>query len=228
MKKNKRVPFKTIVFWFVLIILIISAIYSAVMMICAPTEQIDADTYQKLRSDYILMLGQCVLGILTILLPSFIERRFKIDIPNYMEVVYFVFLFGAIYLGEIRNFYIVVPNWDTYLHTLSGVMLGALGFYLVQVLNGSVNIRVQLSPFFICLFAFCFAVSLGAIWEIYEFSFDGIFGANMQRYMLEDGTQLLGHAALRDTMKDLMVDTLGALVICIIGFFTVKRNKPAS
>lgn len=227
-KKKEKRPFKTYLFWFVLVTLALSVVYSAIMMSLAPAELEDGAPYQKLKSDYLLMLVQCLLGIIVIFLPSVIERRFKVDIPNFMEGVYFIFLFAAIYLGEIRDFYYVVPHWDTILHAISGVMLASLGFYIVQLLNSSINIRLELSPFFICLFAFCFAVTLGTMWEIYEFTFDGILGLNMQKFMLEDGTQLAGRAALSDTMKDLIVDAIGALVVCVLGFFTIKKENTKS
>ena len=76
-----------------------------------------------------------------------------------------------------------------------------------------------------CLFAFCFSVSLGSIWEIYEFSADGLFGMNMQKFMLADGTVLAGHAALADTMKDIIVDVLGSLLASVIGFFSIRKGK---
>ena len=118
-----------------------------------------------------------------------------INIPNYMYVLYFIFLYCAIYLGEVRNFYFVIPHWDTILHAFSGAMLGALGFSLVSILNGSKRLRLKLSPFFIALFAFCFALAAGSVWEIYEYTFDGLLTLNMQKYALEDGTLLVGRAA---------------------------------
>ena len=123
------------------------------------------------------------------------------------------------------NFYFVIPHWDTILHAFSGAMLGALGFSLVSILNGSKRLRLKLSPFFIALFAFCFALAAGSVWEIYEYTFDGLLTLNMQKYALEDGTLLVGREALRDTMKDIIVDALSALIISILGFFTIKRDK---
>lgn len=142
-----------------------------------------------------------------------------------MYILYFLFLYCAIYLGEVRNFFYVVPHWDTWLHTFSGGMLGALGFIVVDRLNRLGRKWVQLSPGFVCLFALCFAVTIGVLWEIYEFTFDGLLGLNMQKFRLEDGTQLVGRAALQDTMKDLIVDVLGAAVVVGLGYLHSLREQ---
>ena len=139
-----------------------------------------------------------------------------------MMIAYVVFLYCAIVLGEVRNFYYNIKNWDTILHTLSGAMLGSLGFSIISLLNKSESVPMELSPLFIAIFAYCFAVSLGCLWEIYEFTFDGILGLNMQKFMLEDGTQLVGRLALKDTMKDLIVDCLGAFAASFGGYISMK------
>ena len=139
--------------------------------------------------------------------------------------MYLVFLYCAITLGEVRDFYYRVPHWDTILHTLSGVMLGFFGFMVIDILNRDKNTSVNLSPIFVSLFAFCFAVSIGLVWEIYEYSFDGILGLNMQKFRLEDGTELIGRAALSDTMDDIIVDALGALSASVYGFIHLKVRQ---
>jgi len=205
--------------------LIASIIYIIIMLFLSPSGAADTDTYTHVKSDYTLMLLQCILGLVVMMIPSFIERKWSISIPNYMYVLYFIFLYCAIYLGEVRSFYYHFPYWDTVLHAFSGAMLGALGFSLISILNSSKTTHVQLSPFFVSLFAFCFAVAAGAIWEIYEFSFDSLLSLNMQKYMLEDGTQLVGQSALADTMKDIIVDTVSALVISENGYIVHKINE---
>ena len=121
-----------------------------------------------------------------------------------------------------RIFYYAVPHWDTILHVFSWVMLGALGFVLVNLLNDAPNVKMNLSPGFVAFFAFCFALSCGAVWDIYEYLMDGLLSMNMQHFAVEDGTPLVGRAALLDTMKDLIVDALGALLIAVIGYFTLR------
>ena len=41
----------------------------------------------------------------------------------------------------------------------------------------------------------------------------------------QGGEPLVGHAALVDTMKDLVVDSLGALVVSLIGYVSLKHKK---
>lgn len=205
--------------------LIISAIYSFVR-ICVPKPLVDgAAAYAHVRSDYVLMFIQCLLGLVVLALPSMVSRKWKFEIPNFITIMYYIFLYCAIFLGEVLNFYYVIPHWDVILHFFSGAMLGALGFILVSQLNDSAMIRVSLSPFFVALFAFCFALSCGAVWEIYEFVFDGLLGLNMQKFITASGEVLIGHNALHDTMTDIIVDALAALLISLIGYSRLKAEK---
>ena len=158
-------------------------------------------------------------------IPDFFERKFNMDIPSYLVILYLIFLYCAIFLGEVRSFYYQIPYWDMILHGFSAGMLGLLGYSVVFMLNTNKNVPLQLSPAFVCLFAFTFAISVGVIWEFYEYTFDGLWGMNMQKFMLEDGTMLVGRAALEDTMEDLMVDTAGAGIVCIINYIILKFNK---
>ena len=118
-----------------------------------------------------------------------------------------------------------IPCWDTILHTFSGAMLGVLGFSLLDIMNNSQKVKVKLSPAFTLLFAFCFALAIGGLWEIYEYSLDGLLGLNMQKFMLEDGTMLVGRAALQDTMADMIVDAVGAFTMCVLGYLNIKRKE---
>jgi hypothetical protein len=172
-----------------------------------------------------ILIVQCFLGLVVMMLPGMLEKRLKLEIPTYIFVMYFVFLFGAIFLGEVQNFYIIIPSWDLILHTFSGVILGALGFSLVSVFNNSASVRVDLSPAFLGLFAFCFALAAGVVWEIYEFALDSVLGFNMQKAYTEAGEALAGSQALLDTMTDLIVDAAGALVVSVIGVISIKKRK---
>ncbi|NLX63661.1 MAG: hypothetical protein GX022_02620 [Clostridiaceae bacterium] len=217
-KWNWRKIFGLILF----ITLIASIVYIIIMLFLSPSGISGSETFIHVKSHYTLMLIQCVLGLVVMMIPTFIERKFSISIPNYMYVLYFIFLYCAIYLGEVRSFYYLIPYWDTILHAFSGAMLGALGFSLISILNNTKDINLELSPFFVSLFAFCFAMAAGAIWEIYEFSVDSLLSLNMQKYMLEDGTPLIGQEALADTMKDIIVDAISAFVISTAGYIVNK------
>ena len=171
------------------------------------------------------MLLQCVLGIIAMFLPGMLKKRIRLEIPSYMMILYTLFLYGAIYLGEVRNFYYTVPHWDTILHAFSGAMLGALGFSFINFLNKTDKVPINLSPLFVVVFSFSFAVTLGVFWEFYEYIADGILGTNMQKYALEGGYALMGRDALADTMKDLIVDAIGAGVMSVIGYISIRYKK---
>lgn len=215
---------KNIVFIVVLSLLIVSIFY-AVYMLFQAQSGVATSEGERVKSDYVLMILQCLVGAIVIFLPKKVEDRFRVQIPNLIEIVYFIFLFCAIYLGEVRNFYYRIPYWDVVLHGFSAMMLGALGFILVDYLSGSEHLNLQLSPFFVSFFAFCFSVTCGTLWEVYEFLADGILRTNMQKFITAEGDILIGRAALGDTMKDIIVDILGSLLIVMIGYFTLLRRQ---
>lgn len=225
MLKNKNINWQKVLNYFVLITLLLTIMFLIYAMIVAPSVNNPNEPYVRVKNDYVLMLAQCILGVFAMLLPGLLKRRLRIEIPSNMLVLYAIFLYCAIYLGEVKSFYYNVPHWDTILHTFSGAMLGALGFSFITLLNSTEKVPMNLSPIFVVLFSFCFAVMLGVVWEIYEFTFDGVLGLNMQKFAFENGEALVGRAALSDTMKDLIVDCLGALIMSIIGYISLKYKK---
>lgn len=140
------------------------------------------------------------------LFPLFLERRLNVFIPPEIEVVTVLFIFASLFLGEVRGYYARFAWWDIALHVSSGFLLGIFGFLLVYVWNEKEEIELDMKPSFVAFFAFMFSVGLGALWEIFEFSMDLGFGLNMQK------------SGLVDTMSDLIVDTIGALVIAVLGY----------
>lgn len=223
MSKRSSPLGEKLIFFTVFVTLAASTVWVIVAMIIAPAET--GEPHVRVKSDYILMLLQCLLGVVAIWLPSWLERRFRILVPSKMVILYVLFLYGAIYLGEVKNFYYLIPHWDTVLHAFSGVMLGALGFSVVNLLNKTDRVPLSLSPAFVALFALSFAVTIGVLWEVYEFCADGLFGTNMQKFGPQDGAAFLGRAALRDTMLDLVVDTLGAAVVSLLGYLSLKLKN---
>lgn len=171
------------------------------------------------------MLVSCILGLIVMWLPSFIHKRFLITVPNFVETLFYIFLYLSIYLGEVRNFYYLVPYWDSILHTFSAAMLASIGFSLVTILNAEFSNRVHLSPLFIALFAFCFALTMGVIWEIYEFTMDYFLKTNMQKFITYDGTILIGQNALLDTMKDIILDASSSAVVSVLGFLSLRKKN---
>lgn len=153
------------------------------------------------------------------LVPTLLRQRRTVDIPLEFQVLTIAFVFAAVFLGEIRSYYERFWWWDIALHVSSGLLLGILGFLLVYVLNESERIELHMRARFVAIFAFFFAVTVGAVWEMFEFAMDSLFATNMQKPMLGDPS------GLTDTMWDLIVDAAGALVICALGWFYMRQGK---
>jgi hypothetical protein len=152
--------------------------------------------------------------------PILFKERLPVNIPPEFQMMVIIFVFASLFLGDIRGYYFRIWWWDIALHAGSGLLLGIFGFLLVYVLNENSRINVYLHIRFVALFAFLFAVATGAIWEIFEFSMDRFFGTNMQKMV--PGDSLSG---LTDTMWDLIVDTLGAAAISLLGWWYMKRRE---
>ena len=212
---------------FVFISLIASVIYAIVRIILANPGAIPEQPHGRVKSDYALMLLQRLLGIVVLFLPSILEKRWKLTITNRMHMLFVLFLYCAIVLGEVRSFYYKVPHWDSFLHAFSGAMLGTVGFSVIDTLNDSETVRLHMTDKFVAVFSFCFALSLGTLWEFYEFTVDSVAALNMQKYALEDGMPRIGRLALQDTMKDLIVDAAGAAAVIVFGYVKAKRKHKA-
>ena len=167
-----------------------------------------------------------VLLILTFI-PLVVEKAFKVDIPSIMEIIFLVFSVLSFLLGEIGDFYIKYRWWDSMLHAMSGILLGCLGFVLLNYFNKNDNFKsFHLGPAFAALFVLCFTITCGTLWEIIEWFADTLNGTNMQRF--EDnitGEGFIGRDALYDTMKDLILDSIGGVIIAIVGYLDIKFNK---
>lgn len=123
----------------------------------------------------------CILTLFLLIVPSFVQVEFRIELPTTLEIIILLFIFSAEILGEIRSFYILIPGWDTILHTLNGFLAAAIGFSLVDLLNRSKRYEFKLSPAFVALVAFCFSMTIGIIWEFFEFGMDTFFHMDMQK-----------------------------------------------
>lgn len=212
-----------------------------------------------LRQEYQSM-ALCGLSLFLMILPSIVSRRLKIVLPSTLEIIILLFIFAAEVLGEINSFYMRVPHWDTMLHTINGFLCAAIGFCLVDMMNREEKFSFKLSPLYLAIVSFCFSMTVGVIWEFFEFGADQLLGLDMQKdavihaidsVMLDptrsntvihirdivdtivvhsNGTQealnLGGYldVGIIDTMKDLLVNFVGALVFSFIGFFYVKHK----
>lgn len=197
----------------------------------------------------------CGLTLILLLIPSMIQIQLRIEFPTTLEIIILLFIFAAEILGEIQEYYIIFPFWDTMLHTLNGFLAAAIGFALVDILNREERIAFKLSPVFMAVVAFCFSMTIGVLWEFFECGMDLFLGFDMQKdtivhsissVMLDPAggnkptaihniTQVLVNdqelglggyldIGLLDTMKDLFVNFIGAVLFSIIGFFYIKRR----
>ena len=154
----------------------------------------------------------CILTLLLLVIPSLAQITFKVELPTALEIIILVFIFSAEILGEISEFYLVFPFWDTVLHTLNGFLAAAIGFSLVDLLNRSDRTVFSLSPLFTAIVAFCFSMTIGVVWEFFEFGMDMIMELDMQK------------DTVIHTMQDLIVNFIGAAVFSVLGFFYVKSR----
>lgn len=202
----------------------------------------------------------CGLTLVLMILPSILTKKLKIYLPSALEIVILCFIFAAEILGEISSFYINVPHWDTMLHTINGFLCAAVGFALVDLFNRDERFTFKLSPLFLAVVAFCFSMTIGVLWEFFEFSADHFFATDMQKDTIvrqintveldetrtnkvvkikniddviivhtdgsEESLGLGGYLdiGIIDTMKDLFVNFIGAVVFSILGFIYVKTR----
>ncbi|MGN1189777.1 MAG: hypothetical protein ACI4SL_05190 [Candidatus Ornithospirochaeta sp.] len=202
----------------------------------------------------------CGLTLVLLIAPSILTKKLKIYLPSALEIVILCFIFAAEILGEISSFYVRVPHWDTVLHTINGFLCAAIGFALVDLFNRDEHFTFKLSPLFLAVVAFCFSMTIGVLWEFFEFTADNFFGTDMQKDTIVrqintvelDATKsnkvvrvkdiddvIIVHSdnsqenlglggyldiGIIDTMKDLFVNFIGAVIFSILGFIYVKTR----
>ena len=200
----------------------------------------------------------CALALIEFMVPSFVEKRLRIELPSALEIVVLLFIFAGEILGEIGEFFNKIQMWDLLLHTTNGFLMAAIGVALIDVFNKSPKINFSMSPFFVAFVAFCFSMTIGVLWEFTEYSFDRYLGFDMQKdtivssinsYELDPSrqnpvkisgitkTEITGTVngkpgdmtvngyidiGLNDTMEDMFVNLVGALVFSIIAAFYIK------
>ena len=157
-----------------------------------------------------LLFSTLLILVLTFI-PLFFEKKYRVNLPIEIELVIIMFLYASLFLGEIHDYYTLYWWWDVLLHVSSGIVIGFAGFLLMYILDK--RSKIKANPLLIVIFAFAFSVAFGALWEIFEFAVDQLFGFNMQR------------SGLVDTMWDLIVDTLGAFITSFIGYFYLRGKK---
>ena len=213
-----------------------------------------------LRADYYSVF-LCLLTLLLFNIPQFVDKKLHVSLPKELEAIILLFIFSAEILGEIGSFYTHIPWWDTMLHTFNGVLMAAIGFALIDILNNSPKFHITMSPMFVAFVAFCFSMTVGVVWEFFEFSMDYFTLTDMQkdRMVTDISSVLINPTGLNDeiiirgiqsttvtladgsthvieggyldigiidTMKDLLVNLIGAVVFSVIGYFyIIGRNN---
>ncbi len=214
-----------------------------------------------LRRDYFSVF-LCLMTLVLFYIPVFANKIFKVTLPAELEAIILLFVFAAEILGEIGSFYTHIVWWDTMLHTVNGFLMAAIGFSLIDILNNSPKFHINLSPIFVAVVAFCISMTVGVVWEFFEFSMDMLVGTDMQkdRFIADLASVAINPSGLNDvinlpdissvdvyinggsdvytisggyldvgiidTMKDLIVNCIGAIVFSIIGYFyIIGRNK---
>lgn len=182
---------------------------------------------ESVKAEYLFVCAQSAMFLIVSFLPNFL-RKFELDIPDFIYIIFICFCLAHFFCGEILGFFVKIKWWDSVLHTFSGMIIALLSFSLINLLNKNSK-GFQLNIGFAALFAFSLAVSIGVIWEIIEFVADVWFGTNMQRAYVSTmngrGAALVGQSALTDTMKDLILDSIGAGVVCLVCIIAVCKNK---
>lgn len=204
----------------------------------------------------------CVMTLVLFMIPAFVDRHLNIRLPLALEAVIMFFIFAAEILGEIQSFYTIIPYWDTILHTINGFMMAAIGFAMIDILNQDPHFHINLSPLFVAFVAFCFSMTIGVLWEFFEYTADQFFLTDMQKdwlvgnvssvlinpsglndpILIKDVTKtvisgtidgvpqdwVINNAyldlGLIDTMKDLIVNCIGAVVFSVIGLIYIKNR----
>lgn len=216
--------------------------------------------HRFIRADYYSVF-LCLLTLALFNIPFIVEKWLRVDLPVALEAIILLFIFSAEILGEIGSFYTHISWWDTMLHTLNGFLMAAIGFALIDILNNSPKFHINLSPLFVAFVAFCFSMTVGVVWEFFEFFMDTFANTDMQkdRLVTEFSSVLINPSGLNDairiegiesatltmkdgttyviqggyldigivdTMKDMFVNLIGAVVFSVIGYFyIVGRNK---
>ncbi len=207
---------------------------------------------ELLHGDY-QSVFYCLLSLLLFLLPPFLERSLRIDLPSTLEIIILLFIFAAEILGELNRYFLTVPYWDTMLHTVNGFLCAAVGFSLADILNRNNKTQFSLSPLYIAIVAFCFSMTVGVLWEFFEYGADRFLHLDMQKdtvirsivsvalnpdhqnvpVIIDGITEVTVNGVpfgvdgyldigLIDTMKDLIVNFIGAAVFSAIGYSYIK------
>lgn len=208
-----------IVYWIFQALILLNMAASIVLLI----------VYKEERETHLNHIFLCSFALILYNIPSFLKKKFNVYIPTVLQVFTLIFIFAHFILGEIQGVYNSSAIFDKVLHTTSGLAIATIGFSLVNILNTSKNTHLTLSPLFVAVFSLCFALAIAVVWEIFEYAADSIFRTNMQRYIppanLEQDVAPAQGYGLIDTMTDIVVSTIAAFAICVLGYISLKTKS---
>lgn len=171
-----------------------------------------------------MTLFVATVALFLLFLPNFLEKRYQINLPKEFQIVIVIFIYLSLFLGEVKSYYVKLWWWDSLLHAFSGIALGFVGFLILYVFYKTGKFKGNLKIIF--LFSFCFAVALGVLWEIFEFGVDSFYGSNMQRARCLENFYLCNtRLGVLDTMRDLILNSLGAFFASLTGYFYIKKKE---
>lgn len=185
----------------------VSLLLKVILAVGAVLEAIQGDWLKAIATAGIVIVA---------FLPMLLGYRFHVRIPPEFELLAVIFVYASLFLGEVHGYYLKYWWWDILLHMGSGLIMGIFGFLLVYVINEHEDLELHMKPSFVGLFAFMFALGMGTIWEIFEFTLDQLLGMNTQG------------SSLADTMSDLIVDGIGALIISLLGYSYLRNPQTES
>ena len=223
MNKNKVLSiFEKIIFSVVLIGVITVIVLSIIALPKAPVQSTVVGKIEKTQSDYTLILVMAIPSLIALFLPTFLKKKFHIEMPLIINIIYDLFFFCAVVLGEYFSFYYRFSGWDNMLHFTSAVLITFVSFSIVSSCIGEEKIKKH--PWMLFFFSLCIAEFSGIMWELCEFTMDS-FGLNSQKFQDANGVDLVGRLALMDTMGDIIVNSLGAITAGTIGYVSLKHDQ---
>ena len=201
------------------------SLMAVTLVVCALGVFLNDDPSAK--SSYLSVCWQSAKFLIVSCLPFFL-KKLKLDIPDFIYIVFMFYIIAHFICGEILDFYVRFKWWDSFLHLTTGMAIALLSFSFINLLNNN-DSNFKINIFFAAFFAFSMTVMVGVIWEIIEFASDSWFETNMQRAYVSTtngrGAALVGQEALKDTMKDLILDSIGAASISILCSIAIWKKK---
>lgn len=203
-------------------------IISSLLLIAQIASLLFADSTSSADHIAFLLFENCLM-IIVVFVPVILDRGVNIRIPRALEIAFVGFCFSGLVLGDLFDFYGRFKWWDILLHGISGVMLGILGYVILSAFMDLEKAKTSVRPVLAAVWIICFALAVGALWEIFEYIADGIFGLNSQQYLTSTGTfdestPLKGREALRDTMEDLILGFIGAAAVAIFIYLQLRPS----